>query len=331
MDSQKRVDRFGWYADEDYVMSPEEKKLAEEESQKEHARETKWAEMVNNWDMWMTHKRDKVAKRIKKGIPDAFRSKAWNLLTNADASLNASPENIQMLLDKPALEVYKVIEEDLPHTFPQTSFFSAEENIQSLKRVLCAYAQINQELGYRSGMSFFAGTFLMYLDENAALWAFYNVLTGFRTFHRDFFTDGAPRVLLASKMLEELVKDKFPKIHKHFAEIGLKYESFAGKWFIPAFLTFKWPAEMMLRLFDLFLFYGTRSLLSFALLIFARHKDEFATDSLEKINEVLSNPAKSSKMKDWRSCLDKIDKLWINKKKYLQLLKTCGAPPERLE
>jgi hypothetical protein len=330
-DSPKKVDRYGWYSPDDHVKSNAEKKLEEEESKKEPAREAKWAEMVSKWDYWITNKRDKIAERIKKGIPDAFRSKAWELLTSARNSLNAAPESMEGLLKKPPLPVYETIKIDLMSTLSQTAFFSKPELLTSLEHVLCAYSQIDPEIGYTQGMSYIAGTFLMYMDEEIALWAFYNTLVGFRTLHREYFTPGSPRTKLATKMLKELVKMHYPKIYAHLEQIEIDFELFTHKWFIPAFLSYNWPPEMHLRLFDVFLFYGTRALLSFALIIFSRHKDMLDSKPAEEIIPLLQYPDRSDRMKDWRYVFTKFNKLWVNKKLYQTLLKNAGAPPERLE
>ena len=164
-----------------------------------------------------------------------------------------------------------------------------------------------------------------------SLWAFYNVLTGFRTLHKDYFTTGTPRWKLANQMLDIVLKDKLPKIHKHFQDINLDLKQITAKWFIPAFLSYEWPSEFMLRIFDIFLFYGTRALLVFAISIFWVHRDELITDSLADVITLMDNLDSSSKLKDWRVFLKNFDDLWINKKYYLSLLKQCGAPPERLE
>ena len=216
-------------------------------------------------------------------------------------------------------------------TFPQIAFFSKPNFLNCLEHVLCAYSQIDTDLGYTQGMGFIAGTFLMYMDEDLSLWALHGVMNGFRTMHRDFFAPPFPRLQLASKMLNEVLKTKYPKILANIENLGISFDVFAPKWFMSAFLCYSWTPEMHLRIFDRFLFYGTRSLLSFALVIFSRHKDVLEIMPLEELIPLLQKPDLSPKMKDWRYLMQKWDKLWINKKTYQQLLKKAGAPPERLE
>ena len=156
-------------------------------------------------------------------------------------------------------------------------------------------------------------------------------MNGFRTLHSEFFLPPFPRLKLMNNIFRELIKNKYPKILNNIDSLGIDFNIFTSKWFMSAFLTYDWSPEMHLRIFDRFLFYGSRSLLSFGLVIFSRHKKEMEKLPLEELIPLLQKPDQSIKMKDWRYLLIKWDKLWINKKTYQNLLKKSGALPERLE
>ena len=74
--SAPRVDRYGWFQE-----SPIED---DSEESNENEREMKWMKMLQRWDFYITNKYNLVAKRIRKGIPDAVRSKAWLVITQAE-------------------------------------------------------------------------------------------------------------------------------------------------------------------------------------------------------------------------------------------------------
>ena len=45
---------------------------------------------MNRWDWWMTHKRDKIKSRCRKGIPPSLRGRAWCFLTGANYKMSLS-------------------------------------------------------------------------------------------------------------------------------------------------------------------------------------------------------------------------------------------------
>ena len=55
-------------------------------------RETKWLEMLGNWDHYMMKEYKKVRSRCRKGIPTSLRSRAWVHLCGAKY-LMEKPEN----------------------------------------------------------------------------------------------------------------------------------------------------------------------------------------------------------------------------------------------
>jgi len=331
----RQMDRFGWYQS-DHVDSPEEKALSKIDESKEGEREIKWAQMTSSpkeWNKWMSSKRNKVAERIKKGIPDSMRSRAWALISNvgrlkAEATV---PFSELMIRSDPPLEGYITIDKDLSRTFPQIGFFSQPGFIESLRHVLYAYCKADSELGYTQGMSFIAGMFLTYMDEESAYYALYNVMNGTRTMHRDYFIVGFPRLTLCTRMLSSLMRRKCPRLLDRLNQLDIMLEIFTTGWFMPAFQSYSWVPQLQLRLFERFLFYGTRALLSYGLVIILRHKQLIMTGNMETVLTTLHHPDESPQMQEWHMILADWDKNWINKKTYLALLKEQKAPPEPLD
>lgn len=326
----KKLDRYGWIEDQDCPKTAKESKRDALDMEKETKREVKWTEMISNWDFWMEKKRDKLAHRIQKGVPDALRAKIWSLLTNAEKSLDASAHSIEELLAMEPLDCYKHIKE-FCQSLPTEGLFTDPSLSEKLEHVLCAYAQLDKEVGFVEGMGYIARMFLLYMDEDLALWAFHNTLKGYKTMQREYYTPGSPRCTLATTMLKDVIKMKYPKIFAKLESDQINVESFASSWFLNVFLHEPWPPEMMLKMFERFLFYGTRALLTFALVIISRNKNELLTMSKDDVLNLLMKPSKSPNMHDWRYLFKKWDELWISKATYMKLLKSAGAPPERLE
>lgn len=328
--SQRKLDRFGWYTEGEEV-TPEEEALRLQESSKEEERTAKWLDMFGNWEVFLKKKRNTLARRVRKGVPDSVRSRAWSLITNATLKLENPPTTVAQLLEEEENPSYDIIERDLLRTFPQIGLFNDPRIINSLRNVLRAYSQFDKELSYTQGMGFLAGMCLLYMDEETAFWAFHGILTGERTLHRGFVMPPFERLDKAGEMLDIVLKNHYPDVHKHLHDRDVMFAAFLPKWFMAAFLTLDWTPQFTLRLFDRFLFYGLRSLLSFALVVFHQLKDDLVQMEIENILPLLGNPDKNPKMKDWRLLLKLWDKLWIRKKEYLKLLKAVGLPPEKLE
>lgn len=323
----RKVDRYGWYL-EDKEISKTEQKLIQIENSKEYERSIKWNQMLDSWDFWMPAKEKKVGERIRKGIPDAMRNKAWRKITYADNYI--TEKKMEELLQMEPHPMYAVIDKDLKRTFPQIGFFSQPNFIESLRRILYCYCQVDPELGYTQGMSFIAGMFLAYMDEETAFYSFISVMKSDKINQREYLIAGFPRLTITNKMLSELMKQKFLNVYKNFENNGVDLLMFTTNWFLTAYQSFNWAPEFQLRIFERFLFFGTRVLLSFALLIIELNQEELATASLEKILQILQHIDESKKMVDWHRILNKLDKRMIPKQKYIELVKNAGGKPEPL-
>jgi hypothetical protein len=84
-----------------------------------------------------------IATMIECGLSDETRPKIWLELTGAKHQLIENPLYYQTLLkDTQNLpcSCSKQIERDLLRTFPDDPFFSLPQIVQSLRRILVAYA-----------------------------------------------------------------------------------------------------------------------------------------------------------------------------------------------
>lgn len=202
--------------------------------------------------------------------------------------------------------------------------------MKKLRRVLYAYANYDRDLGYTQGMNFFVGLLLIYMDEDTAFRAFVCLMNGKRTLQRGYLVQGFPRLMLIDDMLTDLMKKKFPKILTNFAKQNVMIQMFTPTWFLTAFQSYSWKPVFQLQIFERFLFYGTRALLSFALMIFYRHQEDLEVKGLEVILGHLQRLETSQYMRDWRACLKDWDLHWIRKKEYQRLLQLVKAPQEEL-
>ncbi|KAG8380443.1 hypothetical protein BUALT_Bualt06G0015800 [Buddleja alternifolia] len=148
------------------------------------------------------------------------------------------------------------IEKDLPRTFPGHPALD-EDGRNALRRLLTAYARHNPSVGYCQAMNFFAGLFLLLMPEENAFWALMGILD-------DYFDGYYSEEMIESQVdqlvLEELVREKFPKLVNHLDYLGVQVAWVTGPWFLTIFMNML-PWESVLRVWDVLLFEGNRVML----------------------------------------------------------------------
>ncbi|KAL5228377.1 hypothetical protein ABZP36_016642 [Zizania latifolia] len=148
------------------------------------------------------------------------------------------------------------IEKDLPRTFPGHPALD-EDGRNALRRLLTAYARHNPSVGYCQAMNFFAGLLLLLMPEENAFWA----LTGIMDDYFDaYFSEEMIECQVDQLVLEDLVREKFPKLVNHLDYLGVQVAWVTGPWFLSIFM-YMLPWESVLRVWDVLLFDGNRVML----------------------------------------------------------------------
>ncbi|KAL0452187.1 UNVERIFIED_CONTAM: TBC1 domain family member 9B [Sesamum latifolium] len=148
------------------------------------------------------------------------------------------------------------IEKDLPRTFPGHPALD-DDGRNALRRLLTAYARHNPSVGYCQAMNFFAGLLLLLMPEENAFWALMGILD-------DYFDGYYSEEMIESQVdqlvLEELVREKFPKLVNHLDYLGVQVAWVTGPWFLTIFMNML-PWESVLRVWDVLLYEGNRVML----------------------------------------------------------------------
>ncbi|CAA0830049.1 Ypt/Rab-GAP domain of gyp1p superfamily protein [Striga hermonthica] len=213
---------------------------------------------------------------VQGGVPMALRGELWqafvgvrarreenyyqNLLApytekkNAELEENNCESNVESV---GVPEKWKTqIEKDLPRTFPGHPALD-EDGRNALRRILTAYARHNPSVGYCQAMNFFAGLLLLLMPEENAFWTLVGILD-------DYFDGYYSEEMLESQVdqlvLEELVRERFPKLVNHLDYLGVQVAWVTGPWFLTIFMNML-PWESVLRVWDVLLFEGNRVML----------------------------------------------------------------------
>ncbi|CAI9772437.1 unnamed protein product [Fraxinus pennsylvanica] len=223
--------------------------------------------------------REELECLVRGGVPMAVRGELWQAfmgvrthrvekyyqkLLAPDAVSGNNLESKSTELDdnspKPNADVTEKwkgqIEKDLPRTFPGHPALD-EDGRNALRRLLTAYARHNPSVGYCQAMNFFAGLLLLLMPEENAFWTLMGIID-------DYFDGYYSEEMLESQVdqlvLEELVRENFPKLVNHLDYLGVQVAWVTGPWFLTVFMNML-PWESVLRVWDVLLYEGNRVML----------------------------------------------------------------------
>ncbi|XP_021304801.1 rab GTPase-activating protein 1 isoform X2 [Sorghum bicolor] len=224
--------------------------------------------------------REELESLVRGGVPMALRGEIWQAFVGVGARritgyYNKLLDDRTVTLDEKDLvdpvvneqrsalrkvtqpEKWKgQIEKDLPRTFPGHPALD-EDGRNALRRLLTAYARHNPSVGYCQAMNFFAGLFLLFMPEENAFWALVGVIDDY---FDGYYTEEMIESQVDQLVLEEVVRERFPKLAKHMDFLGVQVGWVTGPWFLSIFINML-PWESVLRVWDVILFEGNRTML----------------------------------------------------------------------
>ncbi|CAH0716393.1 unnamed protein product, partial [Brenthis ino] len=263
-----KTDRYGFIHDERLTQ-----KTAPQKVNVEVEREKKWVKMLGSWDSQTT--KEKLHRRIYKGIPNSLRIKIWCKLLNVNAikSENLGKYQEMLKLAKHWSTDVRQIDSDVNRQFREHQFYRERysEKQCSLFNVLCAYSMYNSEVGYCQGMSGLAGVLLMYMDEEDAFWALTILLSDKKYAMHGLYVEGFPKLTRFLEHHDKILTKFMPKLKHHFDKFGLDAILYSLKWFFVCFVE-RVPFSLCLRVWDIYLLDGERVITAMAYTILKLHK-----------------------------------------------------------
>ncbi|KAH9932055.1 RabGAP/TBC [Epithele typhae] len=271
---------------------------------KETSRTGKWGRMLvpasrdtgGNIDFWgiKPSKERKIRERVYKGIPDRWRSAAWEVLM-CRFSRTGKEELRQLMreyregLDKPSS--YDVqIDLDVPRTISGHVMFRTRygQGQRSLFHVLHVLSLRCEACGYCQGMGPLAATLLNYFEPERAYASLVHIHDAYNM--HSIFSPGFPGLLEAIYVQERLTEQMIPPVYAAFKKHTVSTTSYATKWYITLFAN-SVPFQMQLRLWDAFLLEGHDLFVIVALAIVWVYRDYItsATANFETILSLLSS------------------------------------------
>ncbi|THV06502.1 RabGAP/TBC [Dendrothele bispora CBS 962.96] len=283
---------------------------------KELSRIGKWERMLRpqkpqpggNPEGWYIKptKEGKLLERVYKGIPDRWRSVAWEILMSRFTSkairekglgieevrnmnLDVLREDYLDGMEKPSS--YDIqIDLDVPRTISGHVLFKTRYGAgqRSLFHVLHSFSLRCSTCGYVQGMGPLAATLLCYLPPDQV----YASLVRLHD-HYDLhtiFSPGFPGLLEAIYVQERLTQQMMPGVYKAFQDQTVSTTSYATKWYITCFAN-SVPFQTQLRVWDVFLAEGGDVFVVLAVGIVWVFRDQITSSSanFETILSLLSS------------------------------------------
>ena len=227
---------------------------------------------------------------INQGAPDKHRGKLWIKLLNIEPAMEQHASNLySKLIEFSNVEVEKDITKDVDRTLAELHLW--REDLQGgnnkLYNVLKAYANYDNEVGYVQGLNYIVGLLLFYIpDEEQVFWCLYSLMQ--KRNWRQVYTFNFPKLKSLTRLLEERLKQEFPRVLRHLNDNCLEVEGT----FSPHFMTlyvYLTPIEIATRLFELFILDGEMALVRILLrMIELKQKKIMALEDVELQKYVLS-------------------------------------------
>jgi hypothetical protein len=242
-----------------------------------------WREVIEEWNIMGIGPKNRpktLPDLVKKGIPEALRGEAWQMLSSCRNDEELIAKYSQVLTQECKDEVY--IRRDIGRTFPAHDFFreTGSAGQESLYRVLKAYAVYDEEVGYCQGFSFITAALLLHMPEEQAFCVLVKIMHDYGL--RYCLKDGFETLYLRFYQLDRFIEDQLPDLYKHFREQHIESHMYASQWFLTLF-TAKFPLYVVFYIMDIFLLEGTPVLFQVALSLLQLSRDELLRLDFEGI------------------------------------------------
>ncbi|EPT03344.1 hypothetical protein FOMPIDRAFT_51550 [Fomitopsis schrenkii] len=271
---------------------------------KERVRVAKWGRMLEarsrdpgcNVEAWgiRASKERKLRERTFKGVPDCWRSAAWDTLL-CRFSRHGKTETRQLSqeyregLDRPS--TYDVqIDLDVPRTISGHVMFRTRygQGQRSLFHVLHSFSLRCDTCGYCQGMGPIAATLLCYFEPERVYASLVRLHDAYQM--HTIFSPGFPGLLEAIYVQERIMEQLLPPVYAAFKKHMISTTSYATKWYITLFAN-SVPFQTQLRLWDAFLLEGHDIFVVVAVAIVWVYRDHItsASASFETVLSLLSS------------------------------------------
>ncbi|KAL7753191.1 GTPase-activating protein [Sorochytrium milnesiophthora] len=243
-----------------------------------------WGNVIQDYDTVSRKQYKALSQAIQAGIPPKLRGTLWQLLCRS-ASVDLGPTTYLHLV-RSSCPFEKLIQRDLARTFPEHPYFRDRHGPgqESLFNVLKAYACYDAEVGYCQGLSFVVGPLLLNMPEEEAFAVLVKLMRSYGL--RGHYTPHMEGLHLRLFQFDKLLQEMLPAVYQHLAQEGIRPTMYASQWFMTLF-AYRFPMELVLRVFDIIFAEGVDALLRFALALMKKNQQTILSLEFEPLAEYL--------------------------------------------
>ncbi|XP_044060442.1 TBC1 domain family member 2A [Siniperca chuatsi] len=225
---------------------------------------------------------------LRGGVPREYRQRVWHWVVRARTRTirEHHPQRYQQLCEKSRTSPHpasRQIQLDLHRTLTTNQHFSSPSSLalQQLRRVLLAFSWQNPDIGYCQGLNRLAAIALLVLQsEEDAFWCLVAVVEAIMP--QDYYTKNLVASQADQWVLKDFLAEKLPRLAAHFEDHSIDVSLITFNWFLVVFVE-SLPSDILLPLWDAFLYEGTKVIFRYALALFKYKEDDILKihDSVE--------------------------------------------------
>nr|XP_049695538.1 TBC1 domain family member 9 isoform X1 [Helicoverpa armigera] len=239
------------------------------QQKKEKQWEDHMAEVGRGVSMYQTTEGSEL---VVGGIPELLRGELWSVFSGSILQKAQNKGLYERLVNKALStknQANDEIERDLHRSLPEHRAFQNDVGISALRRVLCAYALKNPQIGYCQAMNIVASVLLIYCPEEQAFWLLATIC---ETLLPDYYNTRVVGALVDQGVLEELTEVHLPELHAKLDELGMM-KMISLSWFLTLFISVM-PYECAVNVMDCFFYDGAKVIFQVTLTILDINRDK---------------------------------------------------------
>ncbi|KAK6464967.1 rab-GTPase-TBC domain-containing protein [Scheffersomyces coipomensis] len=241
-----------------------------------------WTHIVNDYGTVINNESDKLNQLIIKGIPKEFRGIIWQLVSK---SKNFELEEFYLNLKNDPSIHEKSIKRDLTRTSFYTSIDQSNKATE-LYNVIKAYSIFDPDVGYTQGMIFIAVPLIMNMNEAECFCLLVTLMKDYQL--RNLFCPEMKGLHLLLYQFDRLLEHYSPVLYNHLVKQGIKSSMYASQWFL-TFFAYKFPLDIVLRIYDIIITQGIESILKFAVNLIIKNETNLLNLKFDKLLEFLKD------------------------------------------
>ncbi|KAJ5070774.1 tbc1 domain family member [Anaeramoeba ignava] len=231
----------------------------------------------------------KFKKQLRKGVPDKFRKQVW-LLATGGKELLAKQGNFYMD------QLEKLFGDHVPEHISEFPIVADDEfhkfhhfiDTVPLERILAVLSDQHHDISYCVSISDIISILLVFLEESECYAAIHCMVIMSKK-GRKYFETTKTNTNLFEETFRKLLWSKVPSVARKMNELGIQPGEFYSDWFQRTFVT-DLPFQAVLRVFDCFLYEGTKIFYRVALSVFMiMKKNLLNAKSKEEFRELVRN------------------------------------------